>query len=42
MTIRHVRELGTILSVWAHPDDEAYLAAGIMTMVVAAGPESCA
>ncbi|MDO3646314.1 PIG-L deacetylase family protein [Nocardia mangyaensis] len=23
-------ELGTILSIWAHPDDETYLAAGIM------------
>jgi LmbE family N-acetylglucosaminyl deacetylase len=23
-------ELGTILSVWAHPDDETYLAAGLM------------
>ena len=22
--------LGTILSVWAHPDDETYLAAGVM------------
>jgi LmbE family N-acetylglucosaminyl deacetylase len=25
-----VAELGTILSVWAHPDDETYLAGGIM------------
>jgi LmbE family N-acetylglucosaminyl deacetylase len=25
-----VAELGTILSIWAHPDDETYLAAGIM------------
>jgi LmbE family N-acetylglucosaminyl deacetylase len=24
-------ELGTILSIWAHPDDETYLAAGIMS-----------
>jgi LmbE family N-acetylglucosaminyl deacetylase len=23
-------ELGTILSIWAHPDDETYLAAGVM------------
>ncbi len=23
-------DLGTILSVWAHPDDETYLAAGVM------------
>jgi LmbE family N-acetylglucosaminyl deacetylase len=26
------RSLGTILGVWAHPDDEAYLSAGIMAM----------
>ena len=25
-----VAELGTILSIWAHPDDESYLAAGVM------------
>lgn len=25
-----VAELGTILSIWAHPDDETYLAAGVM------------
>jgi LmbE family N-acetylglucosaminyl deacetylase len=25
-----VAELGTILSIWAHPDDETYLAGGIM------------
>ena len=29
MPIR-VTDLGTILSVWAHPDDETYLAAGVM------------
>lgn len=27
---RTAAELGTILSVWAHPDDETYLAAGLM------------
>lgn len=27
-----VADLGTILSIWAHPDDETYLAGGIMTM----------
>lgn len=32
-----VRELGTILGVWAHPDDEAYLSAGLMAMAVQAG-----
>jgi LmbE family N-acetylglucosaminyl deacetylase len=30
-------ELGTILSVWAHPDDETYLAAGIMAAAVDEG-----
>jgi LmbE family N-acetylglucosaminyl deacetylase len=27
-----VGDLGTILSIWAHPDDETYLAGGVMTM----------
>ncbi|MEU8108839.1 PIG-L deacetylase family protein [Nonomuraea muscovyensis] len=27
-----VAELGTILGVWAHPDDEAYLSGGLMAM----------
>jgi LmbE family N-acetylglucosaminyl deacetylase len=29
--------LGTILSIWAHPDDETYLAAGIMAAARAGG-----
>jgi LmbE family N-acetylglucosaminyl deacetylase len=29
--------LGTILGVWAHPDDEAYLSAGVMAAAVDAG-----
>lgn len=29
-TVAQIGELGTILSVWAHPDDETYLCAGIM------------
>jgi LmbE family N-acetylglucosaminyl deacetylase len=29
--------LGTVLGVWAHPDDEAYLSAGLMALVRAAG-----
>ena len=33
----HVRDLGTILGVWAHPDDEAYLSAGVMAMAARAG-----
>ena len=32
-----VRSLGTILGVWAHPDDEAYLSAGVMAMATRAG-----
>jgi LmbE family N-acetylglucosaminyl deacetylase len=27
-----VAELGTVLGVWAHPDDEAYLSAGLMAL----------
>ena len=30
-------ELGNILGVWAHPDDEAYLTAGIMARAVRNG-----
>jgi LmbE family N-acetylglucosaminyl deacetylase len=32
-----VRALGTIVGVWAHPDDEAYLSAGLMAAAVDAG-----
>lgn len=31
-TARGVAELGTILGIWAHPDDEAYLSGGLMAM----------
>ena len=30
-------DLGTILGVWAHPDDEAYLSAGLMARAVRNG-----
>lgn len=30
-------ELGTILGVWAHPDDETYLSAGLMSRAVRRG-----
>ena len=29
-----IKQLGTILSVWAHPDDESFLAAGILRTAV--------
>jgi LmbE family N-acetylglucosaminyl deacetylase len=32
-----VPDLGTILSVWAHPDDENYCCAGLMAVAVRAG-----
>ncbi|MGH9177117.1 MAG: PIG-L deacetylase family protein [Acidimicrobiales bacterium] len=32
-----VSDLGTILSVWAHPDDETFLAGGIMAAAAANG-----
>jgi LmbE family N-acetylglucosaminyl deacetylase len=32
-----VPDLGTILSVWAHPDDESYCCAGLMAVAVRAG-----
>ncbi len=34
---RSVRSLGTILGVWAHPDDECYLSAGMMALARDAG-----
>src|SRR4029453_2861005 len=33
----HASELGTILGVWAHPDDDIYLMAGVMAAAVDAG-----
>lgn len=32
-----IGDLGTILGVWAHPDDEAFLSAGLMAMAVDGG-----
>ncbi len=37
VSITDVRALGTIVGVFAHPDDEAYLCGGIMAMAVDAG-----
>lgn len=36
-TPHDVKQLGTILSVWAHPDDESFSAAGIMSAAIANG-----
>jgi len=38
-SVQDVKQLGTILSVWAHPDDESYSCAGIMAAAVANGQE---
>lgn len=37
MPVRIGDELGTLLGVWGHPDDEAYLSAGLMAQAVDAG-----
>src|SRR3954449_1481005 len=39
MTRRYRRsmDLGTVLSVWAHPDDETYLCAGLMADAIRRG-----
>lgn len=34
-----IKQLGTILSVWAHPDDESFSCAGIMSAAIANGQE---
>jgi LmbE family N-acetylglucosaminyl deacetylase len=35
--MNRIAELGTILGVWAHPDDEAYLSGGLMALAREAG-----
>ncbi len=37
MNPERVADLGTILGVWAHPDDEAFLSAGLMAMAADSG-----
>ena len=32
-----IAELGTLLGIWAHPDDEAYLSGGLMALARSAG-----
>lgn len=36
-TAAGVPALGTLLGIWAHPDDEAYLSAGVLAAAAAAG-----
>lgn len=36
-TSEDIKKLGTILTVWAHPDDESFLAAGIIATAVSNG-----
>jgi LmbE family N-acetylglucosaminyl deacetylase len=35
--VERLEDIGTLLGVWAHPDDEAYLSAALMRRVVRAG-----
>ncbi len=37
MSVAPGEDLGTVLGVWAHPDDEAYLSSGLMAQAAAAG-----
>lgn len=37
MTTHDTQDLGTVLGVWAHPDDEAFLSAGLMARVTDGG-----
>lgn len=32
-----IAQLGTILGVWAHPDDESFMSAGVMSLAIANG-----
>ena len=36
-TASDVSKLGTIMAIWAHPDDEAYLSGGLMAVARDAG-----
>jgi len=36
-TITDAAQLGTVLGIWAHPDDEAFLSAGLMAAARDAG-----
>ncbi|MBP7806985.1 PIG-L family deacetylase [Candidatus Saccharibacteria bacterium] len=36
-----VKQLGTIMGIWAHPDDETWASAGLMAMAHANGQRTC-
>ncbi len=36
-----VKQLGTIMGIWAHPDDETWASAGLMAMADANGQRTC-
>jgi LmbE family N-acetylglucosaminyl deacetylase len=38
-TITDIRELGTILGLWAHPDDETFMSGGLMAQAIANGQQ---
>jgi len=38
-TVDDIKRLGTILSVWAHPDDETFVAGGVLAAAVKNGQE---
>ena len=37
-----ISALGTIMGIWAHPDDEAYLSGGLMALARATASAWCA
>lgn len=37
MNHSNIKKLGTILGIWAHPDDEAFISGGIMTQAIKNG-----
>jgi LmbE family N-acetylglucosaminyl deacetylase len=38
-TVDDIKKLGTILGIWAHPDDESFLAAGVMMAALQNGQQ---
>ena len=39
MTTQDVSKLGTILGIWAHPDDESFMVGGLLSMAAANGQQ---